>query len=74
MMDTFYLRDEGYQFPVMFSLFIGINFEYLANAVVMIPLLQELFLVRYRVSFDQVLQLGQVGCQQNASPHAGRGR
>ena len=51
-MDTFYLRDEGYQFPVMFSLFIGINFEYLANAVVMIPLLQELFSVGDWIPFN----------------------
>lgn len=47
-----YLRDEGYQLPVVFSLLIGINFEYLANAVVMIPLLQKLFSVGDWITFD----------------------
>lgn len=47
-----HLGDKSDEFFEMLRLLIGINFEYLADAIVMIPLLKELFLVGDRVSFD----------------------
>ena len=47
-----HLGDKSDELFEMLCLLIGINFEYLADAIVMIPLLKELFLVGGGVSFN----------------------
>jgi hypothetical protein len=50
-----YKRDE---LSKVSRLFIGVCSEDAANRIIVIPLLQELFLVRFWVPFNQVLKLG----------------
>ena len=50
-----YLRDERHQLSKVLSLFIWVCFEDLSYTVVMIPLLQEFFLVCWRISLDEIL-------------------
>lgn len=51
-------------------MFIGIHEIYLANAVVVIPLLQKFLLVGRRIPLDEVLQLRQVRCEEEAASHS----
>lgn len=55
------LRDKRDQLPKMRGLFLRMDLKYLTRRVVMVPLLQEFFFVRNRVSLDEVLKLGEVG-------------
>jgi hypothetical protein len=64
-----HLRYEGYQFLIMLGLFIGIYFEDLANTVIMVPLLKELFFIRNRVSLDEILELREIGSKENTTTH-----
>lgn len=79
-MDTFglwigweeqHLGDERDELTKMARLFLGIEMKNLANGVVVIPLLEELFLVRFRVSLYQVLELREIRGQEDASWHCG---
>ena len=58
----------------MLCILVRINLEDLAYAVIVVPLLQELLLVRRGVTFNEVLQLRKVGSEQDTAPHAGRRR
>ena len=62
-------RDEGNQLPEVLSILVRVDLEYLTDAVVVVPLLQELLLVCWWVAFDEILQLRQVGCKKNAATH-----
>jgi len=55
-----YLRDKSHQFSELLGVFIWIEFVDLANAVVMIPLLQKLFLVPNRIPFNEILKLRKI--------------
>lgn len=55
------LGNERYKLSKVLSLFVGINLEYVANTVVVIPLLEKLFFVCRWISFDEVLELRKVG-------------
>ena len=55
-----YLSDERNKLSEVLRVFVWVNLEDLADAVIVIPLLQELLLVRRRVALDEVLQLGQI--------------
>ena len=50
-----YLRDERDQFPKMLSILVRVDLEDLANAVVVIPLLQELLLVCRWIALYEIL-------------------
>ena len=47
------------------------HLQYLADAVVVVPLLEELLLVGDRVTLDEVLQLWEVGGEEDATAHGG---
>lgn len=64
-----HLRYERDEFPEMLRLLVRIEFEYLEDAVVMVPLLKKLFLVCDGVSFYQILQLRQIRCEQDTARH-----
>jgi hypothetical protein len=57
----------------MRGLFLGMDLKYLTRRIVMVPLLQEFFFVRDRVSFDQILKLREVRRAQE-SPYHGEQR
>jgi hypothetical protein len=44
----------------MLSLFIRIYLKYLSDAVIVVPLLQELLFVRCWVALDKILQLREI--------------
>ena len=64
-----YLRDERDQFPKMLSILVRVDLEDLANAVVVIPLLEKLFFVGRWVTFNEVLQLREIRRKKNAATH-----
>jgi hypothetical protein len=64
-----HLSYERNEFPEMLRLLVGIEFKNLQDAVVVVPLLEELFFVRNRVTFYQILQLRQIRCEQNTAKH-----
>ena len=74
MLRTFspYLRYERYEFPEMLGLFVGIEFENLQDAIVVVPLLEKLFFVCDGVTFYQILQLRQIRCEENTTRHSSR--
>ena len=53
----------------MVGSFVRIDLKDLTNTVVVIPLLEKFFLVSSRVPFNQVLQLRQVGSEQDTATH-----
>jgi hypothetical protein len=53
----------------MLSLFVWVDLEDLANAIIVAPLLKKFFLVRRRVSLNQVLKLRQVCSEQDTATH-----
>lgn len=53
----------------MMCLFVWIDGEYLTDAVVMVPLLKKLLLISSWVSLYEILQLRQVGCEENTATH-----
>ena len=53
----------------MLGLFIGIDLEDLANAIIVIPLLEKFLLIRRRISFYEILQLRQVRSEQDTPSH-----
>ena len=65
-----HLCDECHQLPKMLYLFIWIRLENFPDTVVMVPLLQKLFLVGWRISLDEVLQLRKICGQKYAASHA----
>lgn len=67
-----YLGYEGDQLSEVLGLLVGIDPKDLAGAVVVGPLLEELFSVGVWVAFDEVLQLGQVGGEQDPASHQRR--
>lgn len=66
-----YLRDERNQFPKMLRILVRVDLKYLADAVVVVPLLQKLLLVRRWVTLDEILQLWQIGGEENTAAHDG---
>ena len=50
-----YLCNECHQLPEVLGLLLGVEVEDLADAVIMVPLLQELLFVRCRIAFYEVL-------------------
>ena len=64
-----YLGDEGHQLSEMVSLFIGVDAENLANAIVVVPLLEKLLLVRFWVALYEILELGKIGSEEDAASH-----
>ena len=50
-----HLCDESDKFSKMLGFLVRVDVKYLSNAVVMIPLLQEFFLVCWRISLDEIL-------------------
>ena len=67
-----HLGYERNQLPEVLGLLVRIDLKYLTDAVIVIPLLKELFLVSCRVPLNQVLQLRQVCSQENATTHGSR--
>jgi hypothetical protein len=65
---------EWYQLSKVVGLFVRIDLKDLTNTVVVIPLLEKFFLVSIRVPFNQVLQLRQVGSEQDTATHGLRSR
>ena len=55
----------------MLGLLVRAEVKYLADAVVVVPLLEELLLVGDRVTLDEVLQLWEVCGEENATAHGG---
>lgn len=47
----------------MLGLFVGVYLKYFTYAVIVIPLLEEFFLVAIGIAFYKVLQLGQIGSE-----------
>ena len=56
----------------MICLFLRVEMKNLTDSVVVIPLLDKFFPVSFRISLYQVLELREIGCQENASWHRGR--
>ena len=55
----------------MLRLLIGTQMENLADTVVVVPLLEKFLLVRDGVTLDEVLQLWEVGGEEDATAHGG---
>ena len=53
----------------MLRILVRVNLEDLADAVVVIPLLEKLFFVGRWVTFDEVLQLREIRRKKNAATH-----
>lgn len=53
----------------MTGMFVRIDQKYLPDTVIVVPLLQELFLVGCWIPLDEVLQLRQVRCEEDSSSH-----
>ena len=68
-----YLSNERDKLPEVLCLLVRVEVEDLADAVVVVPLLEELLLVCRRVPLDEVLQLRQVRRQQYTATHFWRG-
>lgn len=64
-----HLSNKGHQLSKVLGLLVWVQVEYLSDAVVVIPLLQELFLISSRIPFDEVLQLRQVRSEKYPPPH-----
>ena len=64
-----HLRNERNQFPEMLSLFVRIIHEDLTNTVVVVPLLKKFLFVCNRIPFNQILKLGEVGCEEDTATH-----
>lgn len=54
------LGDKGHKLSEMVGLFVGIYAENLADAGVMVPLLQELLFISDRIALDEILKLGKI--------------
>lgn len=67
-----YLRDERDQLPEVLRILVRVDLEYLADAVKMVPLLQELLLVRCGIALDEILQLGQIRREEDTATHSCR--
>ena len=55
-----YLSDERDKFTKVVCLLLRVEMENLTNGIVMVPLLEKFFLVRFRVPFYQVLKLRKI--------------
>ena len=55
-----YLGNEGDELTKMVRLFFGVEVKNLTNGVVVIPLLEKLLPVRFRVPLYQVLELREI--------------
>lgn len=55
-----YLSNKSDQLPEMGSLLVRVRLEYLTDAIKMVPLLEEFFLVCWWVSFDEILELRKI--------------
>ena len=64
-----FLRNKCNQLPKMRSLLVRVYVEDLADAVIVVPLLEELFLIRGGITLDEILQLWQVGGEEDTSTH-----
>ena len=53
----------------MLGILVWVYLEDLTDAVVVVPLLKKLFFVCWRVTFDEVLQLRQIRCEEDATTH-----
>ena len=67
-----YLSNEGDKFAKMARLFLRVEVKNLTNGVVVIPLLEKFFPVRFRIPLYQVLKLGEIRGQEDAPWHCGR--
>lgn len=64
-----YLGYKRDQFSEMLGLFIWVDLKDLTDAVIMIPLLNEFFLVSSWISLYQILKLGQICSEQDTTAH-----
>lgn len=53
----------------MLSIFVWVDLEYLADAAVVVPLLEKFLLVCGRVTFYEILKLRKIGCEEYAATH-----
>lgn len=67
-----HLGNESDKLPEVLCLLVRVNVKDLTDAVVVVPLLEELFLVCRRVSLDEILKLWEVRGEEDAATHGGK--
>ena len=53
----------------MLRVLVRVDLEDLADAVILVPLLEELLFVGRRVTFDEIRQLGEIGSKKYTATH-----